>query len=311
MSTIPKRADVPGECQPLAPTRSRQRHQVNSKNPNWTRQEDEFLCKIKSSNENPKWADIMHYFPSKTQHQVNERWEKVLNPDLVKGSWTREEDELIVRWVQEKGTKEWGALAAQLPGRISKQCRERWHNHLCPTVKKSDWTEEEDKILIECQAKWGNKWSKIAELLPGRTDNSVKNRWNSSLKRRLERIQNGQEPNAKRGRKPKRPSEAPAMEMMRMESEVKCSAGNAVAEKRLDDEIPKPGPLDTPKILPTPDPSDMRALFSPMPISPVPFGSPWAGPSQLNTPWGLMYSPMRPQEFPSDLMNIPEPKLDE
>lgn len=311
MSTIAKRVDAPGECQPLAPTRSRQRHQVNSKNPNWTRQEDEFLCKIKSSNENPKWAEIMHYFPSKTQHQVNERWEKVLNPDLVKGSWTREEDELIVRWVAEKGTKEWGALAAQLPGRISKQCRERWHNHLCPTVKKSDWTEEEDKILIECQAKWGNKWSKIAELLPGRTDNSVKNRWNSSLKRRLERIQNGQEPNAKRGRKPKRPSEPPTIEVIKgtLESEVKCSVKE---QGKAAEEVPKPGPLDVPAFkskIPTPD----RSLFSPIAMSPG-FGSPWiTSASQLAmTPGWMMCSPSGGvDQFSSDLMNIPEPKLDD
>ena len=303
--------------QPLAPTRSRHQRKVSSKNPNWTKQEDEFLCRIKSSKENPKWSEIMHYFPSKTQHQVNERWEKVLNPDLIKGSWTREEDELIVQWVAEKGTKEWGALAAQLPGRISKQCRERWHNHLCPTVKKTDWTEEEDKILIECQAIWGNRWSKIAELLPGRTDNSVKNRWNSSLKRRLARIQNGQDPNAKRGRKPKRASEPPPIELIKASTteEMKIAPRPEPAkieEENMaipnDDEIPKPVLSMT---VSTPD----RSLFSPMPMM-SPVFAVWS-PATLNvTPgWanGLL-SPMRSNGEPlngADLSNIPEPKFDE
>jgi ATP-dependent exoDNAse (exonuclease V) alpha subunit len=61
----------------------------------------------------------------------------------------------------------------------------------------------EDRILIEHHQQWGNKWAKITNLLPGRTDNSVKNRWNSSLKRKLERIAAGQNPVMKRGRKPK------------------------------------------------------------------------------------------------------------
>jgi predicted transcriptional regulator len=91
----------------------------------------------------------------------------------VKGSWTREEDELIVAWVHENGTKEWGALAAQLPGRISKQCRERWHNHLCPSVKKTDWTEEEDKRLIELSQRYTK--GKLAKAM-GRSPSAVNNR---------------------------------------------------------------------------------------------------------------------------------------
>ena len=195
--------------EPLAPTRSRVRTQARSKNPNWTQEEDKFLSELISKQPEPKWQEIARYFPGKGAHQVADRWAKVLNPSLVKGSWTYDEDAQIVKWVSENGPKNWGALAALLPGRISKQCRERWHNHLSPNVNKNDWTPEEDQILIDRQKKLGNKWSQIAMDLPGRTDNAVKNRWNSSLKRRLERIERGQNPSGKRGRKPKRPSDAP------------------------------------------------------------------------------------------------------
>lgn len=192
-----------------APTRARTRVSTKTSQTTWTEEEDSILSQLMENEQSATPEMIAKKFPNKTQQQVMDRWNKVLNPELIKGSWTTEEDEIITQWVNEHGARNWSTLAATLPGRLGKQCRERWVNNLSPDLVHQPWSAEEDQILIEHQQKWGNKWAKIAQLLPGRTDNSVKNRWNSSLKRKLERIARGEAPVNKRGRKPKRPSNAP------------------------------------------------------------------------------------------------------
>ena len=112
----------------------------------------------------------------------------------VKGAWSAEEDELLLKAIEANGTRKWSVLASHLPGRTGKQCRERWHNQLDTALSRDGWTGEEDQILLDGQVKMGNKWAEIAKLLPGRTDNSVKNRWYSTCSRILRQQTSGAHP---------------------------------------------------------------------------------------------------------------------
>ena len=81
----------------------------------------------------------------------------------MKGQWSREEDEMLTA-VYNEGHKNWGALAARIPGRTSKQCRERWCHHLDPRIVKGKWTAEEDRMIISMHREMGNKWATIAQV---------------------------------------------------------------------------------------------------------------------------------------------------
>ncbi|KAJ3671655.1 hypothetical protein LUZ60_007734 [Juncus effusus] len=103
-----------------------------------------------------------------------------------KGAWTKEEDQRLISYIKAHGEGCWRSLpkAAGLL-RCGKSCRLRWINYLRPDLKRGNFTEEEDELIIQLHSLLGNKWSLIAGRLPGRTDNEIKNYWNTHIKRKL------------------------------------------------------------------------------------------------------------------------------
>ncbi|KAF0888418.1 hypothetical protein E2562_014234 [Oryza meyeriana var. granulata] len=103
-----------------------------------------------------------------------------------KGAWTKEEDQRLIAYIKAHGEGCWRSLpkgAGLL--RCGKSCRLRWINYLRPDLKRGNFTEEEDELIIKLHELLGNKWSLIAGRLPGRTDNEIKNYWNTHIKRKL------------------------------------------------------------------------------------------------------------------------------
>lgn len=149
----------------------------------WTAEEDGLLQTYVPKYGEKSWKKISEHIPGRSSIQCLHRWSKILKPGLVKGPWTAEEDERLKTWVSQEGPTKWSQASVFINGRSGKQCRERWFNTLNPNVKKGNWSQEEDNLIFELYQKYGSSWSKIARLIPGRTENAIKNRFYSTSRK--------------------------------------------------------------------------------------------------------------------------------
>ncbi|KAI9121439.1 hypothetical protein K1719_008472 [Acacia pycnantha] len=114
---------------------------------------------------------------------------------IKKGPWTPEEDIILVSYIQEHGPGNWRSVPTNTGlSRCSKSCRLRWTNYLRPGIKRGNFTPHEEGMIIHLQALLGNKWAAIASYLPQRTDNDIKNYWNTHLKKKLKKFQAALDP---------------------------------------------------------------------------------------------------------------------
>ena len=151
---------------------------------NWTPEEDEVLIDIANKYNCKNWKAIAHFFEDRTPIQCSARFKRT-RPGIIKGPWTIGEDKLLDKLIKEHGTKNWSLLAKFMPSRSGKQIRDRYLNALDPRINKDKFTLDEDKKILELYTRLGTSWTKIAKSFKGRTGDLIKNRFYSSLRRKI------------------------------------------------------------------------------------------------------------------------------
>ncbi|XP_009386341.3 transcription factor JAMYB [Musa acuminata AAA Group] len=207
--------------------------------------------------------------------------------DLRRGPWTVDEDLILINYIAAHGEGQWNSLARSAGlRRTGKSCRLRWLNYLRPDVRRGNITPEEQLLILELHSRWGNRWSKIAQYLPGRTDNEIKNYWRTRVQKHAKQLKC--DVNSKQFKDVMR-----YLWMPRLVERIRASSGNQVlSTPHEDDTFPMtcaPQPNQVPELArvkrspqnsSTAGPSssssssDSRGVqFSPPPVSDGYFGS--------------------------------------
>ncbi|KAG1043638.1 hypothetical protein G6F46_006681 [Rhizopus delemar] len=168
-------------------THSTKRNKRPSTYSRWTHEEDELLKQAVRIHGSHKWSLIAAHVPNRTPMQCSTRWLGALNPNIHKGRWTEEEDNILRYSVLEYANVTdtegriqpipWNKIAERIPNRTGIQCQARWTEALDPYVRKGKWAAEEDALLRMGVESFGTCWIRIAETIPGRTQRQCRTRW--------------------------------------------------------------------------------------------------------------------------------------
>ncbi|RUS14959.1 hypothetical protein BC937DRAFT_93101 [Endogone sp. FLAS-F59071] len=144
----------------------------------WTPEEDNLLRLAVQlyGDKTEKWAKIAACVPGRTNKNCRKRWFHSLDPSLRKGAWTEEEDAMLRQGVA-KHPSQWSKIADLIQGRTDDQCAKRWRESLDPSINRSEWTADEDALLLHKFDQYGSQWQKIASYFPGRPGLHCRNRW--------------------------------------------------------------------------------------------------------------------------------------
>jgi hypothetical protein len=149
----------------------------------WTKEEDEKLIELAGVYHEKHWREISKRFNKKNPLQCFSRYKRI-RPGIIKGSWKKEEDQLIIQLVEKHG-KFWSKISKIINTRNGKQIRDRFINVLDPETRKGKFTDEEDRMLVLLYKTHGAKWATIAKEFKHRTADMVKNRFHSSIKKKI------------------------------------------------------------------------------------------------------------------------------
>ncbi|GAX11435.1 hypothetical protein FisN_22Lh120 [Fistulifera solaris] len=174
-------AELSVDAETMTTPSSSQKAKTERQFQRWSSAEDRLLKEGVSMGDGPPhdWTKIAanHFNGMRSPRQCKSRWKNAFSPNVNYEPFTEDEDNAIV-YYRQLGFG-WATIASYLPGRIAEQTRDRFVNHTNPSLRTTPWTKKEDTLLIELQAKHGNRWTYISKYLPGRSENSIKNRWHN------------------------------------------------------------------------------------------------------------------------------------